>query len=86
MFQLRPYQQRVVDLTLAHLHEYPNAQPLIVAPCAAGKSVIIADLCMKLSAMTSGMVLVMTHRKELVAQTASKLPGHMKIGVFSVGL
>jgi len=84
-FTLRPYQQRVVDLTLQHLQDYPQSQPLIVAPCAAGKSVIIADLCVELSKRNSGMVLVMTHRKELVMQTAGKLPDHMRVGVFSAG-
>lgn len=85
MFQLRPYQERVLNLTVQHLYDYPQSQPLIVAPCAAGKSVIIAALCTKLSALTPGMVLVMTHRKELVVQNAGKLPEHMNVGVFSAG-
>lgn len=84
-FKLRPYQQKIVDLTLQHLHDYPESQPLIVAPCAAGKSVIIADLCQRLSEQGSGMVLVMTHRKELVMQTAGKFPNHLSPGVFSAG-
>lgn len=85
-FQLRPYQQRVIDQTLAHLHDYPESSPLIVAPCAAGKSVIIAALCSELSKRSSGMVLTLTHRKELVAQTAGKLPKHLDVGVYSAGL
>lgn len=84
-FVLRQYQERALNLTLRHLDEYPHSQPLIVAPCAAGKSVIIAALCVRLSALTPGMVLVMTHRKELVIQNAGKLPEHLRVGVFSAG-
>jgi len=32
------------------------------------------------------MVLVLTHRRELVAQNAAKLPAHMDVGVYSAGL
>ena len=85
-FQLFPYQLRLVEQTIEHLHNYPESAPLIVAPCAAGKSVIIADLCHRFSKLSSGMVLALTHRKELVAQTASKLPAHLDVGVYSAGL
>lgn len=84
--KLRPYQQRLVDLTLQHLVDFPQSQPLVVAPTASGKSVIVAELCIELSRLASGMILVLTHRKELVSQNAAKLPQHMNVGVYSAGL
>lgn len=85
-FKLRPYQQRLVDVAIGHLHDYPESQPIIVAPTASGKSVIVAELCVELSKLASGMVLVLTHRRELVAQNAAKLPEHLDVGIYSAGL
>lgn len=84
--KLRPYQQRLIDVALQHLHDFPTASPIIVAPTASGKSVIVAKLCEELVKVCSGMVLVLTHRRELVEQNAAKLPSHMRVGVYSAGL
>lgn len=84
--KLRPYQRRLIDVALKHIADYPEASPLIVAPTASGKSVIVAELCIELSRQSAGMVLVLTHRRELVAQNASKLPEHLDVGVYSAGL
>lgn len=86
MFKLRPYQRRLIDVALAHLQDYPESVPMIVAPTASGKSVIVAELCVELSKQSAGMVLVLTHRRELVAQNASKLPAHLNVGIYSAGL
>ena len=86
MFKLRPYQQRLIDVATQHLHDYPESVPIIVAPTASGKSVIVAELCIELSKIASGMVLVLTHRRELVAQNAAKLPAHLNAGIYSAGL
>ena len=84
--KLRPYQRRLIDVALQHLFDYPQSVPLIVAPTASGKSVIVAELCVELSKTCSGMVLVLTHRRELVEQNAAKLPAHINVGVYSAGL
>jgi DNA repair protein RadD len=84
--QLRPYQQRLIDVASKHLKSFPASRPVIVAPTASGKSVIVAALCAKLVKECSGMILVLTHRRELVAQNAAKLPAHMNVGVYSAGL
>lgn len=84
--KLRPYQMRLVKTVLKHLNDYPNSQPVISAPTASGKSVVVAELCEMLVKQCTGMILVLTHRRELVAQNASKLPAHMNVGVFSAGL
>jgi len=86
MFKLRPYQQRLINVAMQHLHDYPESVPMIVAPTASGKSVIVAELCIELSKIASGMVLVLTHRRELVAQNAAKLPAHLNAGIYSAGL
>lgn len=86
MFKLRPYQQRLIDVAMQHLHDYPESVPMIVAPTGSGKSVIVAELCVELSKIASGMVLVLTHRRELVAQNAAKLPAHLNAGIYSAGL
>jgi DNA repair protein RadD len=83
---LRPYQERLVSCTLNHLQDYPESQPLVVAPTASGKSVIVANLCERLAEQSSGMTLVLTHRKELVEQNHAKLPHHLQAGVYSSGL
>lgn len=84
--QLRPYQQRLIDVALQHIDNFPNARPVIVAPTASGKSVIVAALCANLAKGAAGMILVLTHRRELVEQNAAKLPAHMRVGVYSAGL
>lgn len=84
--KLRPYQARLIDCTLKHLQEYPESQPLIVSPTASGKSVIVAKLCEQLAERSDGMVLVLTHRKELVEQNHAKLPHHLKAGIYSASL
>jgi len=84
--KLRPYQRRLIDVTKEHLHAYPDSTPLIVAPTASGKSVIVAELCLELARIANGMIIVLTHRKELVSQNASKLPESLGAGVFSAGL
>lgn len=84
--KLRPYQQRLIDVALQHLHNYPDARPIIVAPTASGKSVLVAALCERLVKTCTGMILVLTHRRELVAQNAAKMPSHMNVGVYSAGL
>lgn len=84
--QLRPYQERLINVATKHLENFPTSRPVIVAPTASGKSVIVAALCAKLAKECSGMILVLTHRRELVAQNAGKLPAHMNVGVYSAGL
>ena len=83
--QLRPYQSRVIDLTLRHLADNPESQPIISVATGGGKSIIAASLCEALGDKSDGMVIILTHRKELVLQDHSKLPHHLDAGVFSAG-
>jgi len=85
-FKLRPYQQQAVDQIINHLDGYQDSAPILVAPCAAGKSVMLSALCDVFAKRTNGMILVLTHRQELVEQNHLKLPQRMNAGIYSAGL
>lgn len=84
MLKLRPYQQRVVDLTVRHVADYPDSAPTVVVPTGGGKSLISAALATQYA--KQGNVLIVTFRKELVAQTAEEMPQHLNVSVFSAGI
>lgn len=60
MFQLRPYQQKLVDGARSAYRQGFKA-PCVVSPCGSGKSIIIAEI----ARITSGRVLFLVHRGEL---------------------
>lgn len=82
---LRPYQSQAVhDLRLAY--RAGARAPLLVGPTGMGKTVIIAAILQGIAARgRSAMVLV--HRRELIAQTASKLTAAgVQHGIIAAGL
>ena len=83
--QLRPYQSRIHALTIAHLADYPDSRPIVVAACGAGKSLLIAKLAEHFVSGAAGSVLILSSRKEILEQNAAKLPDHL-VGVWSAGL
>ena len=85
MFKLRPYQTRAHELTIKHLADHRASRPIVSAACGAGKSVLIAKLAEHFIETTSGAVVILSSRKEILEQNASKLPGHL-VGLFSAGL
>jgi len=88
MFKLRPYQQRLVDLTLDVLAQHDKAAPIVDAACGAGKSLVISALADRLIRENpkAGRVLVVTHRAELVRQNHDKLPAHLRGSIFSASV
>jgi DNA repair protein RadD len=84
MLRLRPYQEQMVELAKQHLIDYPEARPTIVVPTGGGKSLISAALATHYAKI--GNVLIVTFRKELVAQTAKEMPEHLNVSVFSAGV
>lgn len=65
-FTLHPYQQNLVNKTRqAYLDGYKA--PCVVAPCGAGKSVIISDIA-RMTTLKGNRVLFLVHRKELIEQ------------------
>jgi superfamily II DNA or RNA helicase len=68
MFTLRPYQLQLVhDVAKAWRDGY--MRPCIVAPCGAGKSIVVADMARR-AAENHKQVLYLVHRQELCEQIA----------------
>lgn len=66
MFQLHDYQKTLVNKARqSYLDGYKS--PCIVAPCGAGKSVIISEIA-KLTTRKGNHVLFLVHRRELIDQ------------------
>jgi len=66
MFQLHDYQQALVDNTRqSYVDGYKS--PCVVAPCGAGKSVIISEIA-RMTTLRGNKVLFLVHRKELIDQ------------------
>ena len=66
MFQLHEYQQTLVSRARKSYVEGFKA-PCVVAPCGAGKSVIISEIA-RLTTRKGNRVLFLVHRKELIDQ------------------
>ena len=85
---LRDYQKEAIDSVWKYWSK-TKGNPLIVAPCGAGKSLIIADLIRQLHQEHGARVLILTHRAELLQQNEAELqkllPG-AKTGFFSASL
>ena len=65
-FQLHDYQERLVIKTRqAYADGYKS--PCVVAPCGAGKSVIIAEIA-RMTTLKGNRVLFLVHRRELIDQ------------------
>lgn len=87
--KLRWYQQEAVDAVFDNWSSTPGANPLIVAPCGAGKSVILGELIRRCMEFEGTRVLVLTHRQELLVQNEEKLQKLWPMaptGFFSAGL
>lgn len=66
MFKLHDYQQTLVDKTRqSYIDGFKS--PCVVAPCGAGKSVIISDIA-RLTTDKGNRVLFLVHRRELIDQ------------------
>lgn len=88
-FTLRDYQQAAVDKTYEYWSSGKGKNPLIIAPTAAGKSLIIAQIAKDVCQYPDDRVLVLTHRKELIKQNYDKLINiwpDADAGIFSSGL
>lgn len=71
--QLRDYQQKAVDKTMALIKKVP-CNPIIAAPTGVGKSVIVSGLVLELLKLRlRGKVLMLTHKRKLIEQNFIKL-------------
>ena len=85
---LRPYQTEAVNAVYDHLQNRDD-NPCVVLPTAAGKSLVIAQICSDVVLQWGGRVLILAHVKELLQQNADKLhrlAPEVAFGVYSAGL
>lgn len=82
MITLRPYQEQAVAAIIESLRA--GKHPVCQLPTGAGKTACIAELCKRLD----GRILVVSHRKELIAQNQDTIVriGESDTGVYSAGL
>lgn len=71
MLQLRDYQQKMVSKTREALKNGYHC-PCVVAPCGAGKSVILSEI-IRMTTHNKKQVLFIVHRKELIDQISQTL-------------
>ena len=67
-FQLRPYQQKSVDLGVEYLHGKSRNNAILILPTGSGKSIVIANLVAPLEYNT----LVLQPSKEILEQNFAK--------------
>ena len=88
MMELRCYQRAAIDACYAFLREQ-TGNPCIVIPTGGGKTPILATIALDAVNRWSGRVLILSHVKELLQQSADTLqrlaPG-LNVGVYSAGL
>lgn len=89
MLELRHYQQAARDAVWDALCTHRDENPCVVLPTGSGKTPLLAALCQDAVERFSGKVMVLSHVKELLEQSAETLrkwyPG-VDVGVYSAGL
>ena len=86
----RPYQRAAVDAVFEYFRAHAEGHPIVDAPTASGKSVILAHLCaITLAEWPGQRLLMLTHRAELIRQNEQRLRSawpQAPVGVYSAGL
>lgn len=89
MINLRPYQQKSIDLLYDWLGKN-NGNPCMVLPTGAGKSVVIAEFVKSaVQSWPNTRVLMLTHVKELIEQNSDKMRKiwpNAPFGIYSASL
>jgi DNA repair protein RadD len=88
MLHLRPYQEAAKAAVYDYLRQRDD-NPCVVIPAAGGKTPVMASICGDAVGAWGGRVLVLSHVKELLAQTAEKLRvvcPEVRFGLYSAGL
>lgn len=74
MFDLRPYQRKLVDETIVHMAE--GGAPCLIAPTGAGKTVMMAEI-VRYWRERGYKVVLAAHRNEIIKQIAASVRGHL---------
>lgn len=89
MKALREYQEAATQATFDYFTQ-SSGHPLIIAPVAAGKSLLMAEVCRRgCSLYPSTRILVMAHNKELLVQNEAELKEQwpdVETGFYCAGL
>lgn len=86
--QPRHYQVAAVQAVYEHLQQYDD-NPCVVLPTGAGKTIVIAMICRDVVQVWNGRVLVLSHVKELLAQSEQKIKAlcpDLPVSLYSAGL
>lgn len=90
LFTLRDYQEDAVESINKYFIAKRGSNPIVVAPTAAGKSIMIAEYCKRnLTAYPNCRFLMLTHQKELIEQNFAKLKAlwpECDAGIFSASV
>lgn len=89
--QLRPYQEGALAAIRGWWDARRQHEPMLVcAPTGSGKTVIFAELCRRTLQDYPGVtILVLAHRKELIAQTVDKLKAlwpEAPVGIYAASM
>jgi len=86
--ELRYYQREAIDSAYDFIRNRKD-NPCIVLPTGAGKTPVMANICNDVVNRWNGRVLILSHVKELIKQTAETLHDwhpDLDVGVYSAGL
>ena len=85
--ELRYYQREAINAVYWYLRQNGTKNPICVVPTGGGKTPIMSAMCRDV-AKAGGRVLVLSHVKELIQQTAAtllKVDPTLDVGVYSAG-
>lgn len=89
-YQLRDYQESTIDSLLNWFYRNPKGNPIVNACVGAGKSIMIAELCRRVTTQWHGQrILMAVASRELVVQNYEKLHSiypEGNLGLYSSGL
>jgi DNA repair protein RadD len=88
-FDLRYYQREAIDSCYEFLRAHKTKNPCIVLPTGAGKTPVLSTICHDAVTRWNGRVLVLSHVKELIEQSAETLKAwypSLKVGAYCAGL
>lgn len=89
IMELRDYQNAAVCAVYEYFKTHETGNPCIVVPTGGGKTPILAAICHDVQSAWGGRVLVISHVKELLEQSAGTLKRMdltLDVGIYSAGL
>jgi len=91
-FKMRYYQQDAYDSFFRYTAKNHKKNPLMVLPTGSGKSLLQAEIVLKILSYPKTRILMLTHQKELIRQNFEEFDGLLEdglsnlVGIYSAGL